>query len=65
MRTGVSKFYPVGRGLFEYTTHEEALAAIDAIITDYPDHSSASRTIAEEYFAAERVLTALLTATGL
>jgi hypothetical protein len=65
MRTGVSKFYPVGRGLFEYATHEEALAAIDAIIADYPDHSSAARTIAKEYFAAERVLSALLAATGL
>ena len=26
MRTGFSKFYPVGRGLFEYSNHEEALA---------------------------------------
>src|SRR5499427_4357260 len=59
MRTGFSKFYPVGRGLFEYTTHEEALAAVDAITADYSDHSSAARTVAEEYFAADRVLGAL------
>jgi len=65
MRTGFSKFYPVGRGLFEYTTHEEALAAIDAIMADYPSHSREARTLAGEYFAAERVLGALLAATGL
>jgi hypothetical protein len=65
VRTGFSKFYPVGRGLFEYTTHEEALAAIDAIMADYPSHSREARTLAGEYFAAERVLGALLAATGL
>ena len=31
MRTGFSKFYPVGSGLFEYSNLEEALAGIDAI----------------------------------
>ena len=65
MRTGFSKFYPVGRGLFEYTTHEEALAAIDAITADYPSHSREARTLAREYFSADRVLAALLAATGL
>jgi glycosyltransferase involved in cell wall biosynthesis len=65
MRTGFSKFYPVGRGLFEYTTHEEALAAIDAITADYPSHSREARTLAREYFSADRVIAALLAATGL
>ena len=65
MRTGVSKLYPVGRGLFEYTTHEEALAAMDAITADYSYHSRAARTIAKEYFAAARVLNPLLVAAGL
>ena len=60
MRTGFSKFYPVGRGLFEYSTHEEALAAIDAIAADYSSHSRAARELAREYFAADRVLGALL-----
>ncbi len=36
MRTGFTSFCPVGRGLFDYATHEEALAAIDAIAADYP-----------------------------
>jgi hypothetical protein len=65
MRTGFSKFYPVGRGLFEYTTHEEALAAIDAITADYPLHSREARMIAREYFSADRVVGALLAASGL
>jgi hypothetical protein len=65
MRTGFSKFYPVGRGLFEYTTYEEALASIDAITVDYARHSREARTLAREYFSADRVLGALLTAVGL
>ena len=65
MRTGFSKFYPVGRGLFEYTTHEEALAGIDAITADYPSHSREARTLAREYFSADRVIGALLAVTGL
>ena len=65
MRTGFGKFYPVGRGLFEFTTEEEALAGVDAIATDYPGHSRAARAIAREYFAADRVIGALLAAVGL
>jgi glycosyltransferase involved in cell wall biosynthesis len=65
MRTGFAKFYPVGEGLFDYTTEDEALAAIDAIAADYGRHSRAARAIASEYFAADRVLGALLAAAGL
>ena len=65
MRTGFSKFYPIGRGLFEYSTHEEAVAAIDAVTADYPSHSREARTLARECFSADRVLGALLAAVGL
>jgi hypothetical protein len=65
MRTGFSKFYPVGHGLFEYSSHEEALAGIDAIATNYPGHSRAARMLAREYFAPDRVLGALLAEVGL
>jgi hypothetical protein len=65
MRTGFSKFYPVGRGLFEFTTEEEALAAIDAIDADYPTHSRAARELAREYFASDRVLGPLMATVGL
>jgi hypothetical protein len=65
MRTGFSKFYPVGRGLFEYSSHEEALSGIDAIAAGYPAHSRAARELAREYFAPDRVLGALLADAGL
>lgn len=65
MRTGFGKFYPVGRGLFEYDNHDEALAGIDAINADYSRHSLAARELAREYFAPDRVLRPLLAACGL
>jgi hypothetical protein len=65
MRTGFSKFYPVGRGLFDYLTTEEALAGIDAVAADYLGHSRAARALAKEYFAADRVIRALLAVAGL
>jgi hypothetical protein len=65
MRTGFSKFYPAGRGLFEFSNEDEALAGIDAIATDYLGHSRAARDLAHEYFAADRVLAALTEAAGL
>lgn len=65
MRTGFAGHYPVGRGLFDYETHDEALAAIDAIAADYRGHSRAARELAREYFAGDRVIGALLAAAGL
>jgi hypothetical protein len=65
MRTGFNKFYPVGRGLFEFATEDEALAGIDAIAADYGVHSRAARELAREYFADDRVLSRLLAAAGL
>jgi hypothetical protein len=65
MRTGFSKFYPVGRGLFEYSSHDEALTAIDAIAADYGGHSRAARALAREFFASDRVLRSLLAEAGL
>ena len=65
MRTGFTSFCPVGRGLFDYATHDEALAAIDAITTDYSRHRRAARELAGDYFAADRVLGTLLAEAGL
>ena len=44
---------------------EEALAAVDAINTDYERHCKAARTIAAEYFDARRVAARLLADIGL
>jgi hypothetical protein len=65
MRTGFTEYCPVGRGLFDYATRPEALAAIDAIETDYSRHSRAAREIAAEYFAADRVIAELLADAGM
>src|SRR6202041_2358679 len=51
MRTGCP--VPTGEGLFDFATHDEALAAIDAIAGDYRRHSRAARDLAREYFAAD------------
>ncbi|MGE5271797.1 MAG: glycosyltransferase [Thiohalocapsa sp.] len=65
MRTGFTSFCPAGRGLFDYATEGEALAAIDAIATDYAGHSRAARDLAAAYFSAERVVGDLLKDAGL
>jgi hypothetical protein len=65
MRTGFTSFCPAGSGLFDYATHAEALAAIDAIEVDYSHHSRAAREVAGAYFAADRVIADMLTEVGL
>ena len=59
-RRPVSKTLPTGRGLFQFSTMNEILAAIDAINSDYRAHCHAAREIASEYFDARKVASALL-----
>lgn len=63
--TGFSKFLPTGKGLFAFRTMEEILAAVDAIESDYEGNCRAAREIAAEHFAAEKVLSSLLSRAGL
>jgi hypothetical protein len=65
MRTGFSKFYPTGSGLFEFSTMDEVLAALEAIASDYPGHGRAARDLAMEYFASDRVVGRMLAEAGL
>ncbi len=65
MQTGFERRYPVGEGLFSYTTHDGAAAAVDAIASDYARHSRAARSIAAEYFASEKVVGEMLGQCGL
>jgi hypothetical protein len=65
MKTGFSKFYPAGAGLFEFLDLDEALEAFRTIEGDYRRHARAARGIAEEFFASERVLLPMMAAAGL
>jgi len=65
MATEFSRFYPVGEGLFEYTDKPGALAAIAAVNADYARHARAARRLAEEFFAAERVVGKMMKDAGL
>jgi hypothetical protein len=63
--TGFGTVLPTGEGLFACADVEGAMAAFEAIEADYERHSRAARAIADEYFAAERVLSRLLDDLGL
>jgi hypothetical protein len=63
--TAFGSYLPTGRGLFAFQTMDDILTAVDAIETDYSGHCRAAREIAEEYFAAEKVLASLMQRAGL
>ncbi|GIW45551.1 MAG: hypothetical protein KatS3mg077_2833 [Candidatus Binatia bacterium] len=63
--TGYSRSVPVGEGLLAFSDLEGALAALDRIEANYKHHCEAARAIAENFFAAERVLARLLADCGL
>jgi len=63
--TAFGNILPVGRGLFAFRNMEDILTAINTIESDYDQHSRAAREIAQEYFAAEKVLRSLIERVGL
>lgn len=63
--TGFSNCLPTGQGLFAVNTVEEARDALTRIDRDYERHSRAARSIAQEFFAAERVMARLIEDLGL
>jgi hypothetical protein len=58
--TGFAKVLPTGRGLFGFSTMDEAVAAVEAINADYEQHSRAAAELARAYFDSDSVLTRLL-----
>lgn len=58
--TGFDSTIPPGQGLLGFSTPDEAAAGIATIEQDYAAHARAAGELAREYFAAERVLQALL-----
>jgi hypothetical protein len=58
--TGWSDHLPHGTGLLAFSTEDEAVGALQAVTRDPARHARAARAIADECFASDRVLTALL-----
>jgi len=65
MRTGFDRVYPAGHGLLDYASRDEALAAIDAVASNYISQSRAARELAREVFGADKVIGRLMTEAGL
>jgi glycosyltransferase involved in cell wall biosynthesis len=58
--TGFGAALPIGEGLLTFNSCDEALEALCQVEQDYERHRSAARSVATEYFAAEKVLPRLL-----
>jgi hypothetical protein len=58
--TGWSAHLPAGSGLLAFSNMREAIAGLDAIVSDYDAHARAAREIAHEHFDAAKVLRRLL-----
>lgn len=60
--TGLADWLPVGEGLLTFNDPEGALRCVETVNADYARHRRAARRLAEEHFAADKVLPALLEA---
>ena len=58
--TGFSEVIPAGDGVLAFSNPDEALAAIDDLNSRYEFHCRAARTLAEDYFRADAILSHLV-----
>lgn len=58
--TGLEDWLPTGEGVVVFRDMQEAVRGVEAINLDYDRHCRMARALAEEYFAADRVLAGLL-----
>lgn len=54
--TGFGNIFPVGEGLFAFSSEDQVVQAIDEINSNYLKHCDAARQIAREYFDARKVV---------
>jgi hypothetical protein len=54
--TGPSRFLPDFAGLFRFRDMEEAVRCLEAVAADYERQCNLARTLAEEYFDAQKVV---------
>ena len=58
--TGFSRHLPTGEGLLAFSEVDDAAGALGDVAADLPRHARAARTLAEDVFDSDRVLTRLL-----
>lgn len=58
--TGIGESLPLGKGVLTFSKPSEAMEGIESINADYEQHCYAARRIAEQYFATNCVLPAIL-----
>ncbi|MEX2139521.1 MAG: hypothetical protein WD894_09690 [Pirellulales bacterium] len=58
--TGFGDTVPTGEGVLAFETLDEATAAVEEVMANYPKHSRAAGEIAEAFFDSDRVLSELL-----
>ncbi len=63
--TGFSQIYPVGEGVWSFTTLEEATVALETVNLHYRRECENARALAETLFRAETVLSQLIRDAGL
>ncbi len=63
--TGASHILPCGEGYHPFRTAEEAAAACERVIADFPAQQRAARKLAEEFFDSRVVLPKLINKLGL
>jgi len=54
--TGFGRWLPCGEGVVPFRTLDEAATGAKRIVSDYSRHADAARALAEEFFAAEKVI---------
>jgi hypothetical protein len=62
--TGFSRYLPTGEGLFAFEESQDVCHAVDALRINYSRHSKAARSLAENYFDSDKVLSRLLEMVG-
>jgi hypothetical protein len=62
--TGFGELLPTGEGLLTFADEEDVLAGMDEIERDYERHSRRAREVAEDCFAADRVVRSVLERAG-
>jgi hypothetical protein len=60
--TGFPDWLPCGNGVFAFRSPEDVIDAVSQVGADYDAHCRAARGLAEEFFAADRVLPPLIEA---